>query len=318
MGKTGIQYYVYLLRCEGGELYAGITTDLERRFAEHASGGPKAAKYTRTHPPVRIEASWKMPDKASASALEFRLKRLSHARKEVLVADPSAAGILLVESLARAKAPRVLMLGNSLTTSCGLPDLLAEAIGGEVSVHARGGARLSEHLNPRTRLGSMTQEALSSGGGGWTHVVLQERSDGPVRYRAAYLRAVSALGRQIRTVGAMPVIYATWAYASGCPKLQGLGMDHVGMHAALQSAFAEAVSANPAAEANLAAKDNPANGMANVPAEMAGGTAAAIANVGAAFFEAAESDGLYASDGIHPSPAGAALAAGVLASAILR
>ena len=59
-------------------------------------------------------------------------------------------------------------------------DIVANDLG-EVVVHARGGARLSEHLNPKTKLGSMTQEALSEGG--WTHVVLQERSDGPVRFR---------------------------------------------------------------------------------------------------------------------------------------
>ena len=80
-------YFVYLLRCEGGELYAGITTDLERRFSEHASGGPKAARYTRTHPPVRFEATWELPDRSSASALEYRLKRMTHAQKEALIAS---------------------------------------------------------------------------------------------------------------------------------------------------------------------------------------------------------------------------------------
>ena len=94
-------YYVYLLRCEGGELYAGITTDLDRRFSEHASGGPKGAKYTRTHAPVRFEATWEMPDRASASALEYRLKRLSHARKQRIVDDPAYADGLAAEVLAR-------------------------------------------------------------------------------------------------------------------------------------------------------------------------------------------------------------------------
>ena len=80
-------YYVYILRCEGGELYTGITTDLERRFAEHASGGPKAARYTRTHPPVRFEATWELPDRSSASALEYRIKRMTRAQKEKLIAS---------------------------------------------------------------------------------------------------------------------------------------------------------------------------------------------------------------------------------------
>ena len=183
-------------------------------------------------------------------------------------------------------SPRILMLGNSLTTPCGLPGLLASAVGGEVVVHARVGARLSEHLNPKTRLGSMTQAALSEGG--WTHVVLQERSDGPVRFRGAYLRAASALCGQARDAGAVPVVYATWAYAPGCPRLEGLGLDHAGMHDALQSAFAEAAGAN----------------------------GAMLANVGAAFFASQDAEALYAPDGVHPSEAGALLTARVIAAAI--
>lgn len=91
-------YHVYLLRCEGGQLYAGITTDLDRRFAEHASGGQKGAKYTRAHPPVRYEATWTLPDRASASALEYRLKRLSHSQKEALAANPESASELTRDS----------------------------------------------------------------------------------------------------------------------------------------------------------------------------------------------------------------------------
>ena len=147
--------------------------------------------------------------------------------------------------------PRVLMLGNSFTTSCGLPELLARCAGCEVVVHARGGARLSEHLNPETKLGTMTQAALFSGG--WTHVVLQERSDGPVRFRKAYLRAAAALCEQVREAGAVPVVYATWVYAHDCPKLQGLGLDHAAMHEALQSAFSEVAAAGGAALANVGA-----------------------------------------------------------------
>ena len=40
-------YYVYLIQCEDGSIYTGITTDLERRFKEHSdkTGG----HYTRAH-----------------------------------------------------------------------------------------------------------------------------------------------------------------------------------------------------------------------------------------------------------------------------
>ena len=65
-------YYTYLLRCRDGSLYAGITTDLHRRYREHREGGKKGAKYTRAHPPA-------------ASRLEYRLKKLGHADKEAVI-----------------------------------------------------------------------------------------------------------------------------------------------------------------------------------------------------------------------------------------
>ena len=42
-------WWVYMLRCRDGSLYTGVTTDVERRFAQHRAG--TGAKYTRTHPP---------------------------------------------------------------------------------------------------------------------------------------------------------------------------------------------------------------------------------------------------------------------------
>lgn len=279
-------YHVYLLRCEGGQLYAGITTDLERRFSEHASGGPKGARYTRAHPPVRYEAAWAAPNRSVASALEHRLKRLTRAQKEAVVSDPAVEQRLLGDLLKECVAPRVLMLGNSLTTSHGMPDALSELLGADIAVHARGGARLSEHLNPETKLGAMTQAALAEGG--WTHVVLQERSDGPVRFQDAYLRSAAALCEAVRDVGAVPVVYATWAYAPGCPKLAKLGMEHDEMHAKLQSAFNEAADA--------------------------GG--AVMANVGLAFEASSDAASPYSGDGVHPSEAGACLAASEIAVAI--
>ena len=80
-----MMWYTYILRCEDGSLYSGITTDLARRFREHASGKKKGAKYTRRHPPVRFEAAWQSETRAEASRLEYRLKRLTKAEKEALI-----------------------------------------------------------------------------------------------------------------------------------------------------------------------------------------------------------------------------------------
>ena len=48
---------------------------------------------------------------------------------------------------------RILMLGNSFTTANDLPGQLAALTGAEVVCHTRGGARLSEHLNPEHPFG---------------------------------------------------------------------------------------------------------------------------------------------------------------------
>lgn len=88
---------MYVLRCEDGSFYTGIATDVERRFKEHRSRGPKAARYTRTHPPVALEAVWDAPDRSIASKLEFRIKQLSHAEKKALIENPERARRLLDE-----------------------------------------------------------------------------------------------------------------------------------------------------------------------------------------------------------------------------
>ncbi len=72
-------WILYLLECENGSYYAGITTDLERRFAEHVFG--IGARYTRANPPLRVVAIKEFPDRSSASRAEAALKKLPRAAK---------------------------------------------------------------------------------------------------------------------------------------------------------------------------------------------------------------------------------------------
>ena len=75
-------WHLYLLECRTGNgisLYAGITTDVDRRYAEHAAG--TGARYTRAHPPIRLLASRVYPDRSSASKAEAALKKLARTRK---------------------------------------------------------------------------------------------------------------------------------------------------------------------------------------------------------------------------------------------
>ena len=48
---------------------------------------------------------------------------------------------------------RILMLGNSFTFTNNMPQMLADLTGAEVVHHTRGGARLSEQLNPQHQAG---------------------------------------------------------------------------------------------------------------------------------------------------------------------
>lgn len=74
-------YFVYLLRCRDGTLYCGTAADWEKRIRVHFSGGAKAARYTRAHPPLRPEAVWQCDSKGEALKLEHRIKRLSRSEK---------------------------------------------------------------------------------------------------------------------------------------------------------------------------------------------------------------------------------------------
>ncbi|SBW06392.1 conserved hypothetical protein [uncultured Eubacteriales bacterium] len=85
-------YYVYILRCEGDSLYTGITTDLERRFSEHAGRGGRGARYTASHRPIRFEAAWAAPGRAEASRLEYRIKELTRPEKERLISGGTPEG----------------------------------------------------------------------------------------------------------------------------------------------------------------------------------------------------------------------------------
>jgi putative endonuclease len=68
-----------LLECNNGAYYAGITNDLQARFAAHLAG--KGARYTRANPPVKILASKLYADRSSASVAEAQLKSLPRHKK---------------------------------------------------------------------------------------------------------------------------------------------------------------------------------------------------------------------------------------------
>ena len=75
-------YFVYVLRCVDSSLYCGYTTDVAHRIKAHTGRVRGGAKYTKSHPPVSVEAVWKCPEKGPALALEKLFKNLAKHEKE--------------------------------------------------------------------------------------------------------------------------------------------------------------------------------------------------------------------------------------------
>ena len=82
------RWWVYLLRCRDGSLYAGATNDLDRRVAAHAKG--RGSRYTRSRLPVALVHSERAADRGSALRREAALKRLTRVEKLELVERPEA------------------------------------------------------------------------------------------------------------------------------------------------------------------------------------------------------------------------------------
>ncbi len=84
-------WYIYLLHCADGTFYTGITTNLERRLAEHNADPAtarqhKGAKYTRARQPVTLAWSEGANSRADAARREYVARMLPRRQKEVLAA----------------------------------------------------------------------------------------------------------------------------------------------------------------------------------------------------------------------------------------
>ena len=72
-------HYVYMVCCANGTLYTGYTINVERRIALHNAG--KGGRYTRSHRPVSLVATWTFNSKGEALRAERELKRLPREQK---------------------------------------------------------------------------------------------------------------------------------------------------------------------------------------------------------------------------------------------
>jgi putative endonuclease len=75
-------WYLYVVECNDGTFYTGITTDIKRRLHEH-NNTKKGAKYTRRKRPVTLICILETFETQSlATKKEYEFKQLSRKQKE--------------------------------------------------------------------------------------------------------------------------------------------------------------------------------------------------------------------------------------------
>ena len=83
MEFKGSIWYLYLIRTRMGNLYTGITKDVQKRFKEHQEGGTKAAKYLKGKKPLKLEFYKKIGSRSQALKAEAKIKKWPKEKKRV-------------------------------------------------------------------------------------------------------------------------------------------------------------------------------------------------------------------------------------------
>jgi putative endonuclease len=76
-------WFVYMVACADGTLYAGVTKDAEARVAKHNEG--LGARYTRTRRPVELVYLEPAADRGAALKREHQIKGMSAEEKRRLL-----------------------------------------------------------------------------------------------------------------------------------------------------------------------------------------------------------------------------------------
>ncbi len=86
MAGTTDNWSLYIIEASDASLYTGISTDVERRFNEHAQG-PRGARYFNGRHPLKVVYREDGHSRSSASRREAEIKKLSRSAKQQLIAN---------------------------------------------------------------------------------------------------------------------------------------------------------------------------------------------------------------------------------------
>jgi len=83
-------WFTYILKCNDGSLYVGMTDDVKRRFDEHRGG--RGGRYTRSHIPEEILFFEKCDSKTGALKREHQIKGWAHDKKLKFIKNQNKPG----------------------------------------------------------------------------------------------------------------------------------------------------------------------------------------------------------------------------------
>ncbi len=75
--------FVYIVRCNNGSYYTGITYDIQKRILEHNSG--LTTSITKSRRPVELVYKEEFDDRIKAAQREREIKGWSRVKKENLI-----------------------------------------------------------------------------------------------------------------------------------------------------------------------------------------------------------------------------------------
>ena len=86
-------WYLYIVLCSDTSLYTGITTNINKRIADHNTG--KGAKYTRGRGPVVLVHLRQYKNRSEASKAESKFKKFRRKKKIQLIKTFALPGELV-------------------------------------------------------------------------------------------------------------------------------------------------------------------------------------------------------------------------------
>ncbi|MDX1512218.1 MAG: GIY-YIG nuclease family protein [Gammaproteobacteria bacterium] len=99
-------WHLYVVKTRAGDLYTGVTTDVTRRFREHAAGGGRGARFLRSRGPLQLVFQVRLGSRSLALRAEYRLRKLNKLKKqEIIDQDPSGGELLAMLDLSRDRDP---------------------------------------------------------------------------------------------------------------------------------------------------------------------------------------------------------------------